>query len=68
MCAMYMLNADVIFVDEGQDLLQISTIAELDRILVHGFEKGSWRWFMDNQNQAGYQTIDPDAMDLIVGE
>ena len=59
--------ADVILVDEGQDLLQMSTIAELDRIALGGLEEGSWRWFMDEQHQAGYHRIDSDANDLIRG-
>ncbi len=60
-------SVDVLLVDEGQDLLQMSTIAELDRVLKSGMEGGAWRWFMDEQNQAGYQACDADAIDLIRG-
>lgn len=60
-------SADVLLVDEGQDLMQVTTITELDRVLIGGLEQGSWRWFMDDQHQAGYYPRDTDAADLLNG-
>lgn len=57
---------DVLVVDEGQDLLNLRLIGQLDRMLQGGFEKGRWRWFMDDQNQAGlHDDIDPEAIELL---
>lgn len=58
--------ADTVLIDEGQDLLQVPTIIGLDRILSGGLEEGSWRWFMDDQNQAGYRPCDEDALELLM--
>ena len=43
---------DVLVVDEGQELANSAGVARLDRLLKGGIEKGSWRWFMDADNQA----------------
>ena len=44
---------DMLIVDEGQDLLDDSSIARLDTLLINNIENGCWRWFMDINNQAG---------------
>ncbi|MEC8101359.1 MAG: NERD domain-containing protein, partial [Planctomycetota bacterium] len=44
---------DLLVVDEGQDLLVMRYFEVLDRVLCGGLTHGRWRWFMDDQNQAG---------------
>lgn len=44
---------DLLVVDEGQDLLVMRYLEVLDRVLCGGLSHGRWRWFMDDQNQAG---------------
>jgi hypothetical protein len=44
---------DVLVVDEGQDILAMRYLEVLDRVLCGGLSNGRWRWFMDDQNQAG---------------
>jgi hypothetical protein len=44
---------EMAIIDEGQDLLSFSFINFLDKVLKNNFENGSWRWFMDLNNQAG---------------
>ena len=39
--------ADVLVVDEGQDLLNFEFFDALNRSVKGGLEKGRWRWFMD---------------------
>lgn len=57
---------DVLVVDEGQDLLSLAFIDQLDRLLKGGFSNGRWRWFMDDQYQSGFhEDIDPSAVDLL---
>ena len=58
-------SVDVAFVDEGQDLLRIEFLDALDQAVVGGLDSGRWRWFMDDQNQAGYAQSDPEALELL---
>jgi hypothetical protein len=52
--------ADVLLVDEGQDLLSLDALVRLAEHVVGGFDKGRWRWFMDEGNQAGIAGVYSD--------
>lgn len=53
---------DVLIVDEGQDLLDPSSLDILDKCLSGGLDGGRWRWFMDLNNQSGLAgTSDPES-------
>jgi hypothetical protein len=57
---------DALIVDEGQDLLSIDVLEELDSVLTGGLEKGLWCFFHDLNNQAGYfGPPDPDALAVL---
>ena len=57
---------DVLFVDEGQDLMDLEILGYLDAVLSGGMEKGRWRWFMDDNNQTHVKgTFDQDAYKLL---
>lgn len=57
---------DLLIVDEGQDLLKFEILSTLDSILIGGFEKGVWRWFMDNNNQSNIENIiEEDSLELL---
>lgn len=43
---------DILFVDEGQDMLDMGYLDRLSKRVVGGLERGCWRWFMDPNNQA----------------
>jgi hypothetical protein len=43
---------DVLFVDEGQDLMTMDALDKVATRLRGGLEQGCWRWFMDENNQA----------------
>ncbi|MEW8291543.1 MAG: NERD domain-containing protein [Candidatus Thiodiazotropha endolucinida] len=54
---------DMIVVDEGQDLVTEQIQDFLDLCLSGGLESGSWRWFMDDNNQAAvYGVADADSV------
>ena len=44
---------DVLFVDEGQDLMTEQAFDTLDKYVKSGLEEGYWRWFMDDVEQSG---------------
>jgi hypothetical protein len=44
--------ADVLMVDEGQDLLTLDILDALSGQLKGGLDDGCWRWFMDANNQS----------------
>jgi hypothetical protein len=57
---------DVLIVDEGQDLINLETLDNLDRRLVGGLEKGTWRFFYDANSQAGLLgRFEPDGLALL---
>jgi len=59
---------DVLIIDEGQDLLSIENLDLLDQSLVGGIEHGRWRWFMDQNAQAGIAGhFDEEAYELLQG-
>jgi hypothetical protein len=45
--------ADVLLVDEGQDLMNMDALAELSAVVKGGLDDGRWCWFMDENNQSG---------------
>jgi len=45
---------DALIVDEGQDLLDMDALDQLDAVLAGGLENGRWCFFHDINNQAGY--------------
>jgi hypothetical protein len=46
-------GADVLLVDEGQDLMTVAAIERLSLVVRGGIDHGRWCWFMDANNQAG---------------
>jgi hypothetical protein len=57
---------DVLVVDEGQDLLALHFIEQFDTLLKGGISDGRWRWFMDDQHQAGFHDdTDPSVIELL---
>lgn len=57
---------DALIVDEGQDLLDLTTLDRLDGIIAGGLEEGRWCFFHDINNQAGFfGPPDPDALALL---
>jgi len=57
---------DALIVDEGQDLLNWSSLEKLDNHLKGGLENGRWCFFYDVNNQAGlFGPIDQDALRLL---
>ncbi|WP_444898359.1 NERD domain-containing protein [Microbulbifer sp. VAAC004] len=54
---------DMLIVDEGQDFITESVLDFLGLCLSGGLESGSWRWFMDDNNQAAvYGKADPSSI------
>jgi hypothetical protein len=50
-------------IDEGQDLLNVSSIEIMDSFLVGGLKNGRWCFFHDSNNQAGVLgSFDPDVL------
>jgi hypothetical protein len=57
---------DVLFVDEGQDLMTMGDLDVLSASLEGGIEHGRWRWFMDANNQANVSgRFDQDANEYL---
>lgn len=60
------LNFETLVVDEGQDLLTMSHLAELFSAVDGGIEDGRWRFFYDPNHQSGfYGDADPRALELL---
>jgi len=54
---------DVLFVDEGQDLMSFDALDSLSQHLNGGLDHGKWRWFMDENNQSSLAgSFDPEAL------
>lgn len=54
---------DVLFVDEGQDLMSFDALDVLSKHLSGGLDHGKWRWFMDENNQSSLAgSFDPEAL------
>lgn len=53
---------DALLVDEGQDVLDIQFISQIESYLTDGFTRGRWVFFHDINNQAGlFGAIDPQV-------
>jgi len=58
--------ADVLLVDEGQDLMNMDALAELSAFVKGGLDEGRWCWFMDENNQSGVAgTFDSEALSYL---
>ena len=59
---------DILFVDEGQDLLSFAALDTIGRHLVGGLDHGRWRWFMDENNQSSVAgDFDREALEYLRG-
>jgi hypothetical protein len=55
--------ADVLVVDEAQDLLNVDDCLQLDQLVVGGLQAGRWRMFSDPNNQTNvHGTFDPAVL------
>lgn len=55
-----------LIVDEGQDLLSMELLGQLDSHLIGGLENGRWVFFHDSNNQAGlFGEVEPDALEYL---
>ncbi|MBM4092232.1 MAG: DUF2075 domain-containing protein [Planctomycetes bacterium] len=59
-------RADLMIVDEGQDLMNLNDLDVLDKLLQGGLSRGRWSFFYDSNNQAGLVGCwDPDSLELL---
>lgn len=59
---------DALIIDEGQDILNLEDLAELDDRLEGGLENGRWRVFYDINRQSGLVgRFDVEALELLKG-
>lgn len=56
---------DVVVVDEGQELATEAGLEQVDRIIKGGLASGSWRWFMDVDNQSLHNDAEPAALEKL---
>lgn len=57
---------DVLIVDEGQDILNMTDLKKLDATLKGGFDNGQWYFFHDVNNQANTLTqVDSQAIEWL---
>ena len=57
---------DALIVDEGQDILNMDTLGQLDTCLCGGISEGRWCFFHDSNNQSGLcGSYVPDAYDYL---
>lgn len=57
---------DALIIDEGQDLLSMELLTDLDSFVDQGLEGGKWCFFHDVNNQSGlFGRIEPDAMEYL---
>ena len=57
---------DALIVDEGQDILNMDALAQLDSCLYGGISEGRWCFFHDANNQSGLcGSYAPDAYDYL---
>jgi hypothetical protein len=57
---------DAVIVDEGQDILNMDSLAKVDECLKGGLEQGRWCFFHDINNQSGLcGDYVPDAYDYL---
>lgn len=59
--------ADVLVVDEGQDVLDFDGLDMISNWIDGGLENGTWRIFLDDNRQAALlERFDPEAYELIL--
>jgi molybdopterin-guanine dinucleotide biosynthesis protein len=59
--------ADVLLVDEGQDLMTVAALERLSSVVRGGIDNGRWCWFMDANNQANVAGhFDPETHDYLL--
>ena len=59
-------QAEVLVVDEAQDLMTFEGLEVLENALIGGFKRGRWRIFLDKNNQADvYGTFDQEALNFL---
>jgi hypothetical protein len=57
---------DALIVDEGQDLMDMNSLGQLDTAIRGGLEHGRWCFFYDINNQSGLLgTVDRDAVEFL---
>lgn len=57
---------DVLLVDEAQDLMYADAMDVLDRVVAGGRERGRWRMFLDQNNQAHVDgRFDEDVFEIV---
>ncbi len=57
---------DALIVDEGQDLLDIDNIDQIDNFIKNGLSEGRWCFFHDVNNQSGLiGSVDVEAFDYL---
>ena len=60
------LHFDSLFVDEGQDMLDMDSISVIDSLFENGMSDGCWYFFMDPNNQGSlYADMDDDAAEYL---
>lgn len=60
---------DVLLIDEAQDLMHADAMDVLDRVLVGGRERGRWRMFLDQNNQAHVDgSFDEEVFEIVRAE
>jgi hypothetical protein len=58
--------ADLLLVDEGQDLMTFDALSKLSASVKGGLDHGRWYWFMDENNQAGISGVfDREALEYL---
>lgn len=57
---------DVLMVDEAQDLMYVDAMDVLDRVVAGGRDRGRWRMFLDQNNQAHVDgRFDEDVFEIV---
>jgi len=57
---------DVLVIDEGQDFITDAWLARLGTLVAGGFRDGTWRIFMDPNNQSGlHEPLDARALSVL---
>jgi hypothetical protein len=57
---------DVLLVDEAQDLMYVDAMDVLDGVVAGGLERGRWRMFLDQNNQAHVDgRFDEDVFEIV---
>ncbi|MFC2993406.1 NERD domain-containing protein [Halomonas tibetensis] len=57
---------DALIIDEGQDLLSMGLLSDLDAFLNGGLEEGKWCFFHDVNNQSGlFGKVEPEAVEYL---